>query len=480
MKKFKTLAILLAGILVLSACNSNTGDTDKEPSDSGSGSQQQEETTDGDKDKPADEMKNVDEATGYEWPALPKGDGSEIIVWNRPFEEWNQKHFEEKVEQFNQADRGYTVKQEFVSDATWGEQMVAAQATKTAPDVYLASYNHLWGAVDDETILPLNDIFAQSQLDDISDNVREMISFNDKVYAYPQLVEPSTVLFYRTDKFAEAGIDKAPTTWAELIEAAEKLKPLTDNNSFALGIAGFGVDMAWGTWGWQLGAAGHWPIEDSWAKPAVDDSYKELALFWKELYDKQLVPEQALSAYNDITPYGEEGLFMAFSGSWGIAQLINDYPEVWENTAIAVPPTKDGSTDSTISTNGGWVYVIDALTQKVDGAYNYISWLLAEDPARPAEFFEIAQYSKSPTRKSVHDYIDKAVDAPDHSGVVAEIAGRAVAEPNYPFSISQEVATLFEKVALLGTDADEAVKEANDAIAEIIELEQLEGKNPRN
>lgn len=44
MKKFKTLAILLAGILVLSACNSNTGNTGKEPSDSGS--QQQEETTD--------------------------------------------------------------------------------------------------------------------------------------------------------------------------------------------------------------------------------------------------------------------------------------------------------------------------------------------------------------------------------------------------------------------------------------------------
>ncbi|HCR39677.1 MAG TPA: ABC transporter substrate-binding protein, partial [Lachnospiraceae bacterium] len=59
--------------------------------------------------------------------------------------------------------------------------------------------------------------------------------------------EPSTVLFYRTDLFEQAGITKVPTTWDELIEAGKKL---TTNEIFGLSIPDF-PSMGWCTWGMQ-------------------------------------------------------------------------------------------------------------------------------------------------------------------------------------------------------------------------------------
>ena len=462
MKKFKLTALALATVMFLGACN--TANEDEGGKKSG---QDSEKTT-----KEAEDV-------GFEYPELPKGDGSEVIVWNRIFEDWNQEHFEQQAEKYNSLDRGYTVKQEFVPEDAWADKLLTSQATGETPDTYIAAYNHIYGHVDNDEILPLDDIFAKEQLDDILPNVREMVTFNDKVWAYPQLVEPSTVLFYRTDKFKEVGIKEVPKTWADFIAAAEKLKKLTDENTFVLGIPGFGVEMSWSTWGWQMGAAGHLAINDEWSEPTLDQGYLDLANFWGELYSKGLVPEQPLGAYNDIAAYGDEALFMQFTGSWAIAQLINDYPEIYEKTGVAVPPTKDGSSDSVVATNGGWTYVIDAKTKNKDGAYNYISWLLAEDPATPAEFFDVAKYSKAAPRKSVSEYINSKGVAPDHADIINTIASRAVSEANYSWNISMEVAGLFEDVALRGEDAAKAAEKRSESIKKIIEDEKIQGKNPR-
>lgn len=491
MKKFKALAIMLASVLVLVACNT------KETTTSQSEKKTDEPTTEA-SEKETDESKKADETTeaseketekpeettaggtGGEFvaPELPKGDGSEVIVWNQVFEEWNQEHFTQQAEKYNTLDRGYTVSQEFVTGDTWTERMVAAQSTGTGPDTYIISYNNIYGAVLDEAILPLDEIFAKEQLDDILPNVREMVSFNDKVYAYPQLVEPSTVLFYRTDLFEQAGLDAAPKTWDELIEYGKKLAEV-DPNVFALGIPNFGPEMGWSTWGWQMQAAGHLALNDAWDAPTIDEGYLELANLWKTLYDEMIVPEQPLSGYTDLKAYGEGALAMQFTGSWGVAQLINDYPEIYEKTAVAAPPTKDGNTEDVIATNGGWTYVIDANSKNVDGAYNYMSWLLAEDPATPAEFFKVAQYSKAATRQSVSDLISSQGATPDHADIINEIASRAIAEPNYPWDISMAVSGMFEEIALGNVAPEEAQKKVIDSIQEIITVQELPGKNPR-
>lgn len=458
----KKLIVILTATLSLSLLLAACGNSIGESSTTKDGTTTKDTTKSDGTDEPGSETQEP-------------GEVSEVSVWNQIFEEWNQAFYTERAEEYNTLNRGFNVTQEFVAGDAWTERMQAAQGSNTAPDTYILSYNNIYSGVVSETLAPLNDLFTDAQLDDILDSVKEMVTFDDVVYAYPQLVEPSTVLFYRTDLFEDAGLTEPPKTWDELIDYA---KQLTSNEVFGLGIPGFG-DMGWATWGWQMQSAGHLAINDNWDAPTLDEGYANLAEFWRTLFQENAVPEQSLVPYADSRAYGEGSLAMNFSGSWGIAQLINDFPEIYEVTAVAPPPTEDGNTDSIVATNGGWSYVIDALSENKEGAANYLSWLLAEDPETVADFFEVAQYAKAAPRQSVVDFIDEQGTAAAHAAIVSEVAGRSVPEPQYPWDISVAVANMFEKVAIGGVDTETAIEEAEGIIQDIIDTQNLAGTNPR-
>ena len=405
-------------------------------------------------------------------------DSVTVTLWNRDFEQWNQDFYAKRVEEYNALGRGYTIQQEFVADAVWNERMAAAQASQNTPDMYIISYSLLNSHIKNGAIQPLDELISQEAIDDIVPNVRDMVTFDGKVYAYPQLVEPSTVLFYRKDLFEAAGIDAPPTTWDELVETA---KALTTDEVFGLGLPAFAVEMNWSTWGWQMGSAGHLALNDNWDAPMIDQGYKDLALLYKRLYDEKVVPEQPLSGYTDISAFANGNLAMTLSGSWAIAQLTNDYPEMLEVTGVAVSPTKDGNQAVTTATNGGWTYVIDANSKCAEGAADYISWLLAGDPATAGEFFEVACFSKAPPRVSVQEWVEaKAGEDSSFSAVVSEISAYAVPEPQYPWDLSGAVAMMFEEVALGDVDVDTAAANCEEAIKAIIEADGLAGNNPAN
>ncbi|HHW22833.1 MAG TPA: extracellular solute-binding protein [Clostridiaceae bacterium] len=453
-KRLSILALVLAAMFVFSACGGTSPSGTSTPTDSS---------------KPD---------TGD--PSVTKKD---VVLWNRIFEEWNQEYFQRMGEEFNADPNNKTVNliQEFVPGDAWDEKMKSAQAAGTAPDTYVQNYgNVIWGAAQG-LLQPLDDYVPQDAWDDLMDNVKEFVSYKGKYYAYPQLVEPAIVLFYRADLFEQAGLDpnKPPKTWDELIEYAKKL---TTDDVFGLGIPGFGPNVGWATWGWQLQAAGHLALSDDWTKATVtDQGYVDFVNFWKRLYDEKVVPEQPLSDYTEMLPYGQGALAMKLCGSWGLGQLANDYPEILEVTKVAVAPTKDGKQDRTTSTVGGWTYVLDAKARNPEGAGEYIYWLLGSDQKRCADFFKVAGYSKYPPRKSVNDYImaDPEASKNESMKIISEkIVPYAAAEPLYAWEISMEINAALENVILNGMSAEEALKLAEQNINKFIEDNDVPSKKP--
>ncbi len=458
MKLKKLIALLLAGMMLITTLTACGADT-KKP-----------------------ETKNTNETGGKETETPNNTDGAatseepvKVVVWNQIFEEWNQEFFTQKAEEYNQLGRGYVVEQTFIAGDAWTERMAGAQAAGTAPDTYVASYNNLVSSARDGLIMPLNDLLPAEAFDDLHDNVKEMISLDGKYYAYPQLVEPSTVLYYRTDLFEAAGITEAPKTWDELIAAAKKL---TTADVFGLSIPDF-PSMGWCTWGLQHATSGHLAINDNWDAPTIDQGYIDLANFYKRCYDEGVVPEVALSGYATMKDFGEGSVAMKFCGSWGIAQIINEYPELADKFAVVAPPTKDGNQDTVLATNGGWTYVIDAKTKVAEGAADYISWLLAEDVETSAEFFELAKYAKAAPRKSVAEYLNANAGDSKWAEVVSYVSAHAIAEPTYPWDISSTVALMFENTALGMMSVEDAAAQATTTIQDIINNQQLAGKNPK-
>ena len=462
MKFKRVIAIVLTGLMLMGAFTACSSDTNTPGKDAAN------ETANETNNEAQEPAANTDESTTTKDPI-------KVVVWNQIFEEWNQKFFEEKAEEYNALGRGYVVEQTFIAGDAWTERMAGAQASGSAPDTYVLSYNGLVSAARDGLILPLNDLLPAAAFDDLHDNVKEMVSLDGKYYAYPQLVEPSTVLYYRTDLFEAAGITEAPKTWDQLIEDAKKL---TTNDVFGLSIPDF-PSMGWCTWGLQVATSGHLAINDNWDAPTIDQGYIDLANFYKRCYDEGVVPEVALSPYATMKDFGEGSVAMKFCGSWGIAQIINEYPELADKFAVVAPPTKDGNQDTVLATNGGWTYVIDAKTKVAEGAADYISWLLAEDVKTSADFFELAKYAKAAPRKSVSEYLNANAGESKWAEVVSYVSSHAIAEPIYPWDISSSIALMFENTSLGMMSAEDAAAQTTTTIQDVINNQQLAGKNPR-
>ncbi len=406
--------------------------------------------------------------------AMAQGEGKEeIVVWNQIFEDWNREWFEEKVAEFNaDPEQKYSVKLEFVDGAAWDEKLASARAAGTMADVFQVNYSNLiWNATDGY-IMPLNDLIPQESWEDLYDNVKEMITVDGKLYAYPQMLEPAVVMYYRKDLLQEAGLE-VPKTWDEFAAAA---KALTNDDMY-----GAAMHYDWSLWGWEFTAAKHWPIADDWASANVqDEGYVDLLTFIKNLYEEEVVPLQALTHYNEAaTSVADESIAMAFSGSWGTGGILANYHEMADKIGVAAAPTKDGSPFQ--STVGGWTYVVDAKSQKAEGAAAFINWIFAEDAARTGSFFEAASFSKYATRKSVDEYLTQNTAAKDDEWMQAistQIIPYAISEPIYSWDISQAVLTAVGEVVTNGVEVNDALTGAADAINQYIENNDYSTKKP--
>lgn len=410
------------------------------------------------------------------------GDRTTVLVWAQIFEDWNNQYTEDMTARFNEENEEYYINLQFVPGDAWDEKLKAAQAAGTAPDAYMINYNKILHAASQGLLMPLNDYISQEAFDDLHDNIKEMVSYDGKYYAYPWLVEPSMVLYYNKEMFEAAGLDpnSPPTTWAELVEYGKKL---TNNDTFGLAIPGNTTELSWSTWGMQLGAAGHPPITDDWSAANVQDQgYIDFINLFKTLYDEGIVPAQALSGYSDLQPYADGGVAMAIAGSWAIPALYNDFTEMVEKTGVAVMPTRDGNQQVTTATLGGWTYVVDAKARQPEGAGTFIEWMLGGDPAIPGDFFKLAQFSKYPVRKAVDAYLAADAEASQNEWlkIISEgIVPYAAAEPIYAWDISFAIGSAIESAVIDGKSAEEVLQTAADTINTYIKDNNYAGTNPQ-
>lgn len=474
----KLLALILAmfmGLTVaLSGCGNDAsnssapGSTPESTVESTASEPEAESTAEGDDE----EEIHVNPYAGTEYP-----EGEPITIWSQNFGDAWLEHFEKRVHEYNLEGRGYTITEEFIAGAAWDERITAARASSTCPTVYIQSYNHIPAGVQSGYYAPVDDYIDSAILDDMLPIAREMVSIEGKTYAIPLLSEPSMLLYYRKDLLEAGGYSDAPKTWQELMDMANALK--TDE-IFGLGIPNWGAEIAWSSWGMQFGNVGHGPITDNWDAPMIDEGYKDMALFFKDLYDSGAVPEQPLSAYTDIKPFGQGDYAFQICGSWAIASLINDYPEIWENTGVTTVPTKDGNLDKTTATIGGWVYVLDAQATDAEGACDYLSWLVdPENPERLGEYYVAEQFAKASAFSTIAEWASEKSGGLEYVDIINEVASYGQPEAAYHWDISMAVASLFEDVAMGYDDVDNAMQNCSDTIQQLIDDNSLAGTNPR-
>jgi multiple sugar transport system substrate-binding protein len=416
--------------------------------------------------------------------AAPTDDGAAppgatvVTFWQTQFNEDENEWWAGLVDAFNEAQDEVVVRHSVVPGDAWDQRMTAAQAAGNAPDIYTMNYGLISNAARTGQIQSLASAISAEAWDDLDENVREMVSVDGEEYAYPLLVEPSAVLYYRRDLFAEAGIEGPPTTWDELIEYAERL---STDEVFGMRLAQDATAMSWSTWGYQWNVAGRLPISEDWCEPRADEAYAPLLQAFQDLFASGALPPADGATYPDARTYGEGKYAMMANGSWAALQLLSDYPEIAEQTEVAAMPSFDGQSGQTTATLGGWTLVADGGSERLEEAAAFIEWALGGDPENVIPFFEVSAFSKVSPRTSVAERIAEIPDIdevnPWNVTVQEDVVPFAQAEPTYPFNVSLAMGEAIE-LAMQGTPVDEALADANANIEREIEASELCGTGP--
>lgn len=246
------------------------------------------------------------------------------------------------------------------------DKLLTAIASKKGPDVIQMGTSWIpefaeAGALAD--LAPYVGQYPELNPDNFYEGAVAAGKAGDKYVSSPWYVE-TRVLYYRTDLLKEAGYDKAPQTWEELSDAAQKLAKRGD------GKYGISIDPKEQSLGFmfsrQNGAT--WFTEDG--KPNFsDDKFVEAVQYINSFYQNGSAPKDLGL---DIIPAFKQGILPMFiSGPWMIKLIQDQAPDINGKWTIAVLPKKENN----ISLLGGSNLSIFEYSKNKDAAAKFIAYM---------------------------------------------------------------------------------------------------------
>lgn len=426
-----------------------------------------------------------------EWPVE---EGAEVItVYLREFEDWSNNYTISAIRRFNEnLNDGIQVEYTLLLDTVYEDKVSGDREAGKAPDIYLVSYGNLLTQVDNNNLLPLDDVISQKMYDDISDNAFNYVYMRNHLYAVPFCFEPSMMLFYSKSALNKAGVTSIPTNYEEMLAACAKIKPTLSKTQYVIGVP-HGLPNGWANIGQFYNACGgHLPISDNWDRSLVNDNkegYKAFLEYYSQFYTKGYTSAgNTAGGYNEIIREVCEGrMAMTFAGSYAISTIYDEYPETVDDIGVAQIPTRDGTQDIASTTNGGWSYVLDAAAGSRRGADGrthaelaaiFLEYLLT-DPIVATEYFEKANYCKFAGYDSIIEAIAPKAADNKYYAVVTAAASNAITPPLYNYDITTGSANMIEEMVYNAKSADAAITAYNTKVENIIKNNKLAGKNPQ-
>jgi sorbitol/mannitol transport system substrate-binding protein len=223
-------------------------------------------------------------------------------------------------------------------------------------------------------LVPLDDLGADYDVDDLLPAIRNGLSADGKLYAAPFYGESSMVM-YRKDLFEKAGLTMpdAPT-WDFVADAARKI---TDKNSETYGIclrgkAGWGENMAFLT-ATANSFGARW-FDENW-KPQFDQpEWKKALQFYIDLMKDAGPPGASSNGFNENLALFQSGKCGMWIDATVAASFVTNPKEskVADKVGFALAP------DTGLGKRGNWLWAwalaIPASSAKQDDAKKFIAW----------------------------------------------------------------------------------------------------------
>ena len=340
-----------------------------------------------------------------------------ITVWARD----SQQGFMSQLVALYNKNHKVQAKVTIIPGASFVQKLGTAASSGAGPDVssidlVFAPYFASAGALEDITEmadrLPYKDALSPSH--------RRLSTYEDTTYALPFTAEASA-MYYNQDLFKKAGLDpeKPPKTYAEIRDAAKKIRALGDQYygfTFAGACGGCNVfeltPHIWASGGDVLSEDGKTATLDA---PQVTEALQ----LYRDMWTDGSIPS---AAKNDT---GTQQVPLFTSGKVGMTPLgafaIPSMEKAKVNFGVTPIPGKDGSEGSFA---GGDVISVITGTKNKAGAEDFVKWATDEE----AQTF-LAKNGSVPVRT---DLVDKIYSP---QGEPYKVFGRLMGIGKTPYSV---------------------------------------------
>ena len=228
---------------------------------------------------------------------------------------------------------------------------------------------------------PLEGVIDKDFLDDYYPEILEAFTVDGHLYGLPLYSSPS-ILLYNKKIFEKAGLDpnKAPTTYQEMLQMAEKISQLkTDdgNKIYAFGqstasvpVSGISLLAYTANFGGEyLNKEGKMSLDNTGLK-------KSLAML-KELNDKGYNPQNAKAKdLRNLFALGQ--LAMYYDNSWGFNGVKSINPDAVNFTATAVPLKGEGGSGQSIL-QAHTFFAFDNGAAQMEAAKNFMQFIISPE-----------------------------------------------------------------------------------------------------
>jgi multiple sugar transport system substrate-binding protein len=259
------------------------------------------------------------------------------------------------------------------------EKLLTEVATGNPPDVAYVSDWMTGDFVQQGALVSMDDYIAKSNLIDVDDYVSaflEPTQTGGVQYGLP-ITSETTGLFYRTDRFQEAGLDpnKPPTTWAEFEEYAAKLTN-TEEGKYGFAVFAPNDEAAYNfyPWLWQAGGEQFNPEDPNdviWDSPEG----QRAAEFYVNLAQYSSPDLLNASAWDARVPFGNGDVAMMFAGGWLVGELMTQFPDATGKWAVAPLPVDERCA----TTIAGDHLIIFKATENPEAAWKWVEFVSAPD-----------------------------------------------------------------------------------------------------
>lgn len=310
---------------------------------------------------------------------------------------------EEQVADFENHNPGICVDNVFLPWDNRLQNLLAAIAAGSPPDVTMFGRGEVAFFAATESIIPLDDYMAADGIDPAIFHPLEFAStqFNGKTWILPQPGGGAyNIAWYNSDHFAEAGIEEFPQTWDEMLEVAEKLRQGDGSFLERIGLnasstSGAGPFLTW------LNANGQdWISEDLRTITINNEAGVETLEFMQAMAEINYGIEE-VNAFWEMAGEFDQGpliqglVSIEINGSWTLFQ-VEDHAESLTWDVAPIPYGPSGNPDQRGHVSGGWGYMIPKNAAHPDEAWKLVKWLTTEIDGKGACWFIQQQQRPAP------------------------------------------------------------------------------------